>query len=550
RGGGDGFVHRESAVVWLFALSSPAKEAWFVALRSCIARIRAESGGAREEHARALDRMRVDADDFEKFTLATKMYREESMRRDAEAKGTHGFGAGVAGATINALGSRLFFDMFRDERWQSEQKQKLIDKLNNAPGTPKFIGAFEITHIDFGSTVPHVISARVPSFSSSSAPWDGADMPGRGASHALELDIEYVGRATMTVQTRVDLSKYAQDMESEANKSEDIADDFGRGFSSLKKAAAREGAKLVASLSDTLRATPLRFTLTLKKCQGVLRLWIPPPPGDRLWWGLMREPDVDLEIIPELGETSISHEGVLTRVSQFLRNQFVGEMHNQLLIPHCVAEPWKELRPFVDLIELSVEEALVAPTTTKAAAAAEDAAAAAEDDDDDDDDDERLKESMEKEMTDAEEVEKSEPTTPQAPDIFAESPSATRPSLDALATSPPAEQFMRSPPPSPSGSELERTLSSSLPTSPTERTIVGSGAGFALPPRTEPRPARPSLARGPSFFAQAAARAKEQIEKDFKDFSDAVKDAGVVGGIAHVSKNIERLATTKPEASA
>ena len=502
---GDRAVYRSMKTVWLFALSSPAKEAWFVALMTCVERLRAESGGA-EADARALDRMRVEADDFAKFTQETKKYKEESARRDAHAQGTHSAGAGAAGATINALGSRLLFDMFRDERWQLEQKEKLVNKMNNAPGTPKFVGTFEITHIDFGSTVPHIISARVPSFSSSSAPWDGASMPGRGYSHALELDVEYVGRATMTVQTRVDLSKYAQDMESEANSvsNNDSVDEIARSFSSLKKAAAREAAKVVASLSDTLSATPLRFTLTLKKCQGVMRLWIPPPPGDRLWWGLIKEPDIDLEIIPELGAAAISHEGIASRVSQFLRNLFVADMHSQLLLPNCVAEPWKELRPFVSAMELSLAEAAT------------------------------------------EEFSSSQPPSPSPVNTERERPSnattpasTPRPSFDTP-TSPPPEQVMEIPPVSPKAS----AVSASLPSSPTA-TITG----LATTTSTEPPPKRPAsediqAKSTSSFFAQAKSftqKLERSFGDDFKDFTAAVKDAGVAGGLKHVSKNIEKV---------
>ena len=49
---GDRAVYRSMKTVWLFALSSPAKEAWFVALMTCVERLRAESGGA-EADARA-----------------------------------------------------------------------------------------------------------------------------------------------------------------------------------------------------------------------------------------------------------------------------------------------------------------------------------------------------------------------------------------------------------------------------------------------------------------------------------------------------------------
>ena len=524
-------VYGGSSVVWLFALSSPAKEAWFVAMMTCVERLNAEARAGESEYAaRALDGMRLDSEDFAAFTQATKAYRDESMRRDASAGGSH---AGMAGATINALGSRLLFDMFRDERWQREQTEKLVNKLNNAPGTPKFVGVFDITHIDFGSTVPHVISARVPNFTSSSAPWDGAAMPGRGYSHALELDVEYVGRATMTVQTRVDLSKYAQDIEVEANKASEAgerasADELVRHLSSLKKVAAREAAKVVASLSDVVSATPLRFTLTLRKCRGVIRLWIPPPPGDRLWWGLIDKPDVELEIIPELGDAAISHEGIAARVSQFLRKLFVDEMNSQLLLPNCVAEPWKELRPFESVTELTLAEALVPIGSTPAEDADEPLVS--------------LPTSPERADTPtfARDMEDISPTPPPPPVSTQRMEGLERRvSFDA-----PRSQIMESPASSPPAARDERSpsASASLPSSPTS-SILGFGTGFALPPRTEPpRQSASSSGGGASFFARAK-QLERSIADDFKDFTNAVKDRGIVGGVTHVSKNIEKLAS-------
>lgn len=531
-------VYGGSSVVWLFALSSPAKEAWFVAMMTCVERLNAEArAGGSEDAARALDGMRLESEDFAAFTRATKAYRDESMRRDASASGSH---AGMAGATINALGSRLLFDMFRDERWQREQTEKLVNKLNNAPGTPKFVGAFEITHIDFGSTVPHVISARVPNFTSSSAPWDGAAMPGRGYSHALELDVEYVGRATMTVQTRVDLSKYAQDIEIEANKASEAgerasADELMRHLSSFKKVAAREAAKVVASLSDVVSATPLRFTLTLHKCQGVLRLWIPPPPGDRLWWGLISKPDVELEIIPELGDAAISHEGIAARVSQFLRKLFVDEMHSQLLLPNCVAEPWKELRPFERATELTLAEALVPLGSTPVEADAEPTVS--------------LPTSPER--TDAPTLARGTenvlPTTPPPPVSTKRVDDVDRRvSFDA-----PRSQIMESPVSSPPAGRDERSpsasASASLPSSPTS-SILGFGTGFTLPPRTAP-PRQSAAPSGGAGFFERAKQLERSIADDFRDFTNAVKDRGIVGGVTHVSKNIEKLASTSARAS-
>lgn len=534
--------------VWLFAMSGPAKEAWFVSLLSCCRRLNSLSDGA-------TNAFRAEMEEFTTYTQAVKSYRDESMRRDAKSKGTVSSGAGAAGAAINALGSRLLFDMFRDERWQTEQTEKLVNKLNNAPGTPKFVGAFEITHIDFGTTVPQFVSARVPSFASSSAPWDGADMPGRGYSQALELDVEYVGKATMTVQTRVDLSKYAQDMENEAasQKKAGSMDEIARSLSSIRSMAAREAAKVVASLSDTLSATPLRFKLTLKKCQGVMRIWIPPPPGDRLWWGLIKEPDIELDIIPELGEAGISHEGIASKVSQFLRNLFVADLHSQLLLPNCVAEPWKELRPYVDAPELTLEEALGNADRSDEEG----------EDEDEDAKQTRLAPTLSLPTSPAATSRPDTPTDPASPPPPADrnipsfdesliSPSPT-PSRVSMEVSPPPSQVM-DPPPARSGA---------APSSP--RNSIGSetttnAASTPSPSRThthrppldapssEPPPSIKTTTTKAStggFFAQAAARAKaleRGFANDFKDFTNAVKDRGVAGGFNHVSKNIEKFA--------
>lgn len=536
--------------VWLFAMSGPAKEAWFVSLLSCCRRLNSPSDGA-------TNAFRAEMEEFTTYTQAVKSYRDESMRRDAKSKGTVSSGAGAAGAAINALGSRLLFDMFRDERWQTEQTEKLVNKLNNAPGTPKFVGAFEITHIDFGTTVPQFISARVPSFASSSAPWDGADMPGRGYSQALELDVEYVGKATMTVQTRVDLSKYAQDMENEAatQKKAGSMDDIARSLSSIRSLAAREAAKVVASLSDTLSATPLRFKLTLKKCQGVMRIWIPPPPGDRLWWGLIKEPDIELDIIPELGEAGISHEGIASKVSQFLRNLFVADLHSQLLLPNCVAEPWKELRPYVDAPELTLEQAL------GNADRSDDDEGGDDEDDDEDAKQTRLAPTL---SLPTSPVATSRPDTPTADP--ASPPPAVRniPSFDESLISPtptPARVSMEVSPPPSQVMDPPPARSGSAPSSP--RNSIGSetttnAASTPSPSRThshrspidapssEPPPSiKTNTASAGGFFAQAAARAKaleRGFANDFKDFTNAVKDRGVAGGFNHVSKNIEKFA--------
>ena len=502
-----------STCVWLFALSSPAKEAWFVAIRKSIERARlearaAEDVGAKEE----LERARHEAKDFASFTRATQTYRDESARRDS-AGGTSAGGA--AGAAINALGSRLLFDMFRDERWQNEQTQKLVNKMNNAPGTPKFVGTFEITHIDFGTAVPHIISARVPSFSSSSAPWDGAAMPGRGYSHALELDVEYVGHATMTVQTRVDLSKYAQDLDTDSTETSDEL----TSLASIKNMAAREAAKVVAQLSDTLSATPLRFTLNLKKCQGIIRMWIPPPPGDRLWWGLIAEPDIELDIIPVLGESGISHEGIGARVSRFLRDLFIADINSQLLLPNCVAEPWKELRPYVNVPEISLRESFEDATASKPS-------------------------SPDTYVQKAPVL--SAPSTPErrAANATASDDLPSAYTTNFFPTSPPPEQVM--------DESASTSFTASQPSSPTTTTATtdtdNDAALFRDPPSSAPPRARASMSgksTSTSFFAAAAAKAKQlerSMTNDFKDFKSAVKDAGVAGGLKHVGKNIEKLA--------
>jgi hypothetical protein len=37
---------------------------------------------------------------------------------------------------------------------------------------------------------------------------------------------------------------------------------------------------------------PIAMTLRVKKLSGTVRVWIPPPPGDRLWYGSLDNANV------------------------------------------------------------------------------------------------------------------------------------------------------------------------------------------------------------------------------------------------------------------
>jgi hypothetical protein len=66
----------------------------------------------------------------------------------------------------------------------------------------------------------------------------------------------------------------------------------------------REGKKLSLKLSLRSRRIPLRLTLTFSLLEGTMCAWVPPPPGNRLFYAFVAPPHLELSAKPEVRTAS------------------------------------------------------------------------------------------------------------------------------------------------------------------------------------------------------------------------------------------------------
>lgn len=126
----DRALHRGHRVLWCYALSDAAKEAWVVALHKILTGARCgENAHARVAALAATSRARSLTRDFDSFavlfaaeskggsgnsgTVTTHDDDKQKARSSSDASDVAWAAGGAAGAAINALASRIFFDMQR-----------------------------------------------------------------------------------------------------------------------------------------------------------------------------------------------------------------------------------------------------------------------------------------------------------------------------------------------------------------------------------------------------------------------------------------------------
>ena len=313
------------------------------------------------------------------------------------------------GATVDIMSSRVFFDLVRSIDFRNVLSNMFEKKLNELPGLPKYVGKFEIEKLALGEATPKCNSLRsVDTTDGSNAPWDGGSLPGRGICAALEADLSYVGLIEVTIRTRVDLAQYAREIgnlvdgesteeENNNNNSKMNNTDSGESTPTLlvtpplsptnsgrittqpppppppttiskvvvKKEEVtqnvlKEVKKVVENVNERFAKVPLKMTLKLNSCSGTFRFWIPPPPNERLWWGLKGRPRVDIFCEPAIGENKIAHEFLAKKISQLLSSKLVSDICDELVLPNCASDPMKELIRFEDefIPEISLEDAM------------------------------------------------------------------------------------------------------------------------------------------------------------------------------------------------
>ena len=393
-------LHRGHKVLWCYALSDAAKEAWTVALWKnrtgveCGSRSHGSASSlAQTSRARSLTK---DVDAFARYLVESALVEEKKLSRTSSGNsGSSSTGenpssdvsdvawnsGGAAGAMINALASRIFFDMQRSPEKIAEVTEQLSGLCSGIPDLPRFVGPISVSNVHLGKNTPQVLAARLPPAAkpgTSQAPWDGGSLAGRGACASCELDVDFGGTAEMTLTTHLDLSVYAEMMAeggegmeggdlgdaSDTDGSRNVEDvvpsssDPSEQLKRFKSLAKKNASKLIGAVARKLVGVPISMTVKIKKLNGVVRVWIPPPPGDRLWFGFVGDPELDMEATPSFGQIGIKWHGLAKKVSEMITKNLKREIHAALVLPNGGNLIMDPLTAFTEVPELSVAELL------------------------------------------------------------------------------------------------------------------------------------------------------------------------------------------------
>jgi hypothetical protein len=130
--------------------------------------------------------------------------------------------------------------------------------------------------------------------------------------------------------------------------------------------AKKNASKLIGAVARKMAGVPISMTVKIKRLAGTTRVWIPPPPGDRLWFGFVGEPVLEMEATPSFGQIGIKWHGLAERVSEAITKQLLREIHAALVLPNggnLILDP---LEPFEDVPEVSVRFLLEMGKTSQA----------------------------------------------------------------------------------------------------------------------------------------------------------------------------------------
>ena len=395
-------LYKGHRVLWCYALSDAAKEAWTVALHRDVHRSRAMVDRAMFSAAAAAapERRGVPAaaaagrddetaallDHLASMRLARES-RDASRARDDAAHGskatteTGWASGGAAGAAVNAILSRILYDAQRSPDKVAELKYQLGNLCRGIPDLPKFVGPIRVENLFMGKCVPQVLAARLPAASAgdaAAAPWDGGVLANRGPCSAAELEIEFGGVAEITLVTHIDLSVYAEMVSAEeigtgacAREEAGAGAEAGAGTSTgtgeetsaveenlrrIRDLATKNASKLIGAVAKKLVGVPISVTIRVRRLAGTLRVWIPPPPGDRLWFGFVDEPEVEMDATPSVGQLGIKWHGLAERVSKMITAELLKEVHAALVLPNAGNAFLEPLRPFDDVPEIEVAD--------------------------------------------------------------------------------------------------------------------------------------------------------------------------------------------------
>lgn len=78
---------------------------------------------------------------------------------------------------------------------------------------------------------------------------------------------------------------------------------------------------------------PLRVKLTFSHIEGPMCIWMPPPPGDRLFWSFLSPPKLQIDAKPQIGDRVFKYAYHASRASAWIEARMKLAFSKNLVFP-------------------------------------------------------------------------------------------------------------------------------------------------------------------------------------------------------------------------
>jgi hypothetical protein len=267
---------------------------------------------------------------------------------------------------VNDLLLRSCFDFVRNPDFADAIRSRVQLQLDRMH-TPDYVQSLTVLDVDVGSSAP-----SVSNFSSLPSPESNAHMP------QIIFDMKYEGNFSITLECKVDIrdakgwgaldraldaiegrpqtpsnawngidaaeidllktvSGFHEDHHpNEVDESTMTPENSRRSltsFDSFRQGAAQRLRKIADSTAAHISKIPLRVQLTFSSLEGPMCVWIPPPPGDRVFWSFLTPPRLNIAATPQIGDRVFKYAYHASRASQWIEARMKLAFSKNLVFP-------------------------------------------------------------------------------------------------------------------------------------------------------------------------------------------------------------------------
>ncbi|XP_010182873.1 PREDICTED: testis-expressed sequence 2 protein-like, partial [Mesitornis unicolor] len=213
----------------------------------------------------------------------------------------------------NALVGRIFWDFLREPYWAEQVSSKIQKKLSKIK-LPYFMNELTLTELDMGASIPSVLSASNPT------------VHDRGLW--VDMEVTYSGSLQMTLETKMNLCKLGKESASEESGPAEAGGEGRKILRFVDKIAkskyfqkATEN-EFIKKKIEEVSNTPLLLTVEVQELAGTSKRRLAGPPTDRVWYSFRVPPQLELKVLPKLGEREVTFLHVTEWIEKKLQHEF------------------------------------------------------------------------------------------------------------------------------------------------------------------------------------------------------------------------------------